>query len=93
MKEYLKNVWVKIGLVLVVFGWGPLWMIVLLATIGLWPDPNPNPIGPGLFFSLPFGPPRYPWASACFRCGAGGRNRRMGPAFSGKAAKHVASRS
>jgi len=56
MKEYLKNVWVKVGLVLVVFGWGPLWMIVLLATIGLWPDPNPNPIGPGLLFFFTFWP-------------------------------------
>jgi len=35
MKEYLKNVWVKVGLVLVVFGWGPLWMIVL--TCNNWP--------------------------------------------------------
>jgi hypothetical protein len=50
MEKYLKSIWVKIALVLVVFGWGPLWAIVLLAAIGLWPDPNPNPIGPGLLF-------------------------------------------
>jgi hypothetical protein len=37
-------------LVLVLVGWTPLWDIVLLAAIGLWPDPNPNPIGPGLLF-------------------------------------------
>jgi hypothetical protein len=46
----------KYLLVLVVVGWGPLWGIVLLATIGLWPDPNPNPIGPGLLFFFTFWP-------------------------------------
>jgi hypothetical protein len=56
MKKYLKNIWLKIALVLVVFGWGPLWVIVLLAAIGLWPDPNPNPIGPGLLFFFTFWP-------------------------------------
>ena len=56
MKRYLKTIWVKIGLVLAVFGWGPLWAIVLLAAIGLWPDPNPNPIGPGLLFFFTFWP-------------------------------------
>lgn len=50
MKAYLLNLWIRIGLTLVVFGWGPLLTIVLLAAIGLWPDPNPNPIGPGLLF-------------------------------------------
>ena len=56
MKKYLKNIWVKIAFVLVVFGWGPLWVIVMLAAIGLWPDPNPNPIGPGLLFFFTFWP-------------------------------------
>jgi len=56
MKKYLKNIWVKIALVLVVFGWGPLWIIVMLAAIGLWPDPNPNPIGPGRLFFFTFWP-------------------------------------
>jgi hypothetical protein len=56
MKKYLKSIWVRIGLFLVVFGWGPLWAIVLLASIGLWPDPNPNPIGPGLLFFFTFWP-------------------------------------
>lgn len=48
--RYLRNRMIQIGLALVIFGWGPLWIIVLLAAIGLWPDPNPNPIGPGLLF-------------------------------------------
>ena len=52
MREYLRNRWVKVGLGLVVLGWGPLVAIILLAAIGLWPDPHPNPIGPGLLFFL-----------------------------------------
>ncbi len=50
MKEYLRNQWVRAGLVLVIVGWGPLLSIIALSSIGLWPDPNPNPIGPGLLF-------------------------------------------
>jgi hypothetical protein len=56
MNSFLANRWSKIGLALVVFGWGPLCLIVLLAAIGLWPDPNPNPIGPGLLFFVSFWP-------------------------------------
>ncbi|WP_374013209.1 hypothetical protein [Pseudoxanthomonas koreensis] len=52
MAAYLANWWIRAGLVLVVFGWGPLLAIIVLATLGLWPDPNPNPIGPGLLFFL-----------------------------------------
>ena len=48
----LRNRWFKIGLGLVIVGWTPLWGIVLLAAVGLWPDPNPNPLGPGLLFFL-----------------------------------------
>ncbi len=48
--RYLRNNWVRAGLVIGVLGCGPLLAIVLLAAIGLWPDPNPNPIGPGLMF-------------------------------------------
>ena len=54
MKKYLKNIWVKIAFVMVVFGWAPLWGIVMLAAIGLWPDPNPNPTGAGLLFFFSF---------------------------------------
>lgn len=50
MKKYLQNRWVRIGLVLIGVGWSPLFTIILLAGIGVWPDPNPNPIGPGLLF-------------------------------------------
>lgn len=50
MKNYLRNRWIQIGLALVIVGWGPLISIALLAAIGLWPDPNPNPVGAGLLF-------------------------------------------
>ena len=56
MNAYLRNRWVKIGLALVLFGWGPLLAIILLAAVGLWPDPNPNPIGPGLLMMAAFWP-------------------------------------
>jgi len=50
MRKYLKNNWIRAGLALVILGWGPLIGIILLADLGLWPDPNPNPIGPGILF-------------------------------------------
>jgi hypothetical protein len=30
--------------------------IIIAAAVGLWPDPNPNPIGPGLLAFLTFWP-------------------------------------
>jgi hypothetical protein len=56
MATSFRNRWLKIGLALVIFGWGPLIGILLLAELGLWPDPNPNPIGPGLLFFVTFWP-------------------------------------
>jgi hypothetical protein len=56
MQDYAANRWIKIGLVLVVLGWGPLFAIIGLASIHLWPDPEPNPIGPGLLFFVTFWP-------------------------------------
>jgi hypothetical protein len=49
-KRYFSNRMIQIGLALVIFGWGPLLAIIVLAALGIWPDPNPNPIGPGLLF-------------------------------------------
>ncbi len=48
--RYLRNRLFRWGLVLLVVGSGPLWGIILAAQLGIWPDPNPNPIGPGLLF-------------------------------------------
>ena len=51
MKDiYLSNKYIRIGLAFVLIGWTPLLAIVFLAAVGLWPDPNPNPVGPGLLF-------------------------------------------
>jgi hypothetical protein len=56
MARYLKNRLFKIGFWMFVLGCGPLLIIILLASTGLWPDPNPNPIGPGLLAFLTFWP-------------------------------------
>jgi hypothetical protein len=47
---YLRSWWVRSGLALLVVGSAPLVAIILAAEVGLWPDPNPNPIGPGMLF-------------------------------------------
>ena len=64
-KSFFGNLWTRIGLGLVLLGWTPLAAIILLAALGLWPDPNPNPIGPGLLFFVTFWP-----ALICFAIGA-----------------------
>ena len=50
MRIYLQSLWVKVGLGLLVVGSAPLLFIIIAAAVGLWPDPDPNPIGPGLLF-------------------------------------------
>jgi hypothetical protein len=50
MREYLRSRWVRVGLGLLIVGSGPLLGIIVAADLGFWPDPNPNPIGPGLLF-------------------------------------------
>jgi hypothetical protein len=56
MNSYLQSRWVKAGLALLVLGAFPLVFIIVAAAVGLWPDPNPNPIGPGLLFFFTFWP-------------------------------------
>ena len=56
MREYLKSRWVRAGLALLVLGSGPLLFIIAAAAVGLWPDPNPNPIGPGMLCGLTLWP-------------------------------------
>lgn len=56
MKTLWSNRLFKIGAIIALVGWTPLLAIILLAAIGLWPDPNPNPIGPGLLFFVTFWP-------------------------------------
>jgi hypothetical protein len=47
---YLRSWWVRAGLGLLLLGSAPLMAIIVAAKVGLWPDPNPNPIGPGMLF-------------------------------------------
>jgi hypothetical protein len=56
MRKYLQSGLVKVGLALLVFGSGPLVVIILLAALGVLADPNPNPVGPGILAALTFWP-------------------------------------
>ena len=56
MRAYLKSRWVRVGVTLLILGSGPLVFIIVAAAVGLWPDPNPNPIGPGMLFFFTFWP-------------------------------------
>jgi hypothetical protein len=56
MRDYLGSRWVRVGLGLLVVGSGPLVGIIVAARLGLWPDPNPNPVGPGLLCAVTFWP-------------------------------------
>ena len=56
MRTYLQSRWTKVGLGLLIVGSAPLLFIIVAAAVGLWPDPNPNPIGPGLLFFVTFWP-------------------------------------
>ena len=56
MREYLQSKWVRVGLALLIVGAAPLLGIIAAAALGVWPDPNPNPIGPGLLFFFTFWP-------------------------------------
>ena len=65
MKRLLANRWFRVGAIIALVGWSPLLAIIVLAAIGLWPDPHPNPIGPGLLFFFSLWP-----AVACMGVGA-----------------------
>ena len=56
MREYLKSKLFVTGLLLVLLGSAPLVTIIVLADLGLWPDPDPNPVGPGILHFLTFWP-------------------------------------
>jgi hypothetical protein len=54
--RYRDNRLVRIGLVLLVVGSGPLFLIMLCAHLGLLADPDPNPVGAGMLCGLTFWP-------------------------------------
>ena len=45
-----------IGLCIFALGQAPLLLIIMAVQLSLWPDPNPNPIGPGLLSFITFWP-------------------------------------
>ena len=56
MRDYLRSKLVLAGTILLILGSAPLLLIILASKIGLWPDPDPNPIGPGLLLFFTFWP-------------------------------------
>jgi len=47
---YFRSPWIRLGLGILVVGAFPLLAVITAAAVGLWPDPNPNPVGLGLLF-------------------------------------------
>lgn len=47
---YLRSPWIRVGLIVFIAGALPLLAVAGAAAVGLWPDPNPNPVGFGLLF-------------------------------------------
>ena len=57
MSDYLRSSRVRVGLVLLVLGTGPLLAIIIIAArLGLTDDPNPNPVVFGILAFLTFWP-------------------------------------
>jgi hypothetical protein len=56
MRDFWRSTWIRVGLALLVFGSGPLAFIGIAVVLGLWPDPNPNPVGPGILMALTLWP-------------------------------------
>jgi hypothetical protein len=54
--QFFDSWLIRIGVILLVVGTGPLIGIILAARLGLTDDPNPNPIGPGIMAGLSFLP-------------------------------------
>jgi hypothetical protein len=71
MSRYWDSRLVRLGAALLVFGCGPLFFIIAAAAVGLWPDLDPNPVGPGLLAGLTFWP-----AVICLVVGAARVRRR-----------------
>ncbi len=47
---YLQSPWVRAGAAIFILGAIPLIGVIVATFIGLWPDPNPNPVGLGFLF-------------------------------------------
>ena len=49
-RDYWQSRWVRAGFAIVVVSAAPLIFVIAAASLGVWPDPNPNPVGFGLLF-------------------------------------------
>lgn len=56
MGKLLRSRLVQVGLATLVLGTGPLFAVMVLASLGLTRDPNPNPVGLGILAMLTFWP-------------------------------------
>ncbi len=56
MKRYFDSWFVRVGLILLLVGSGPLVGFVTYAKLGFYPDPNPNPVSLGILAGLTFWP-------------------------------------
>ena len=56
MKLHLNKFWQSKCFVTVLLGSGPLLLVIVLASLGLTKDPNPNPVGFGILAFLTFWP-------------------------------------
>jgi hypothetical protein len=54
--NYLDSRLVRLGLILLVVGSGPLIVILIAARLGFGSDPNPNPVFFGMLAGLTFWP-------------------------------------
>jgi hypothetical protein len=68
VREYLKSWWIRIGLVGLVVGTGPLASIMVVARLGWMKDPNPNPVFFGILAGLTFWPSIGLIAVGVWRC-------------------------
>lgn len=50
MKAYFASRWFVAGLIIGVIGCGPMLFVIAMDRVGLWPNANPNPVGPGMLF-------------------------------------------
>lgn len=56
MNSYLRSRFFVVGLITLILGSGPLLIVILIATLGLYHDPNPNPVFLGILAGLTFWP-------------------------------------
>jgi hypothetical protein len=56
MSPFWRSRYFVVGAILFSLGSGPLLTVILLASLGLTKDPNPNPVGFGILAFLTFWP-------------------------------------